>query len=87
MRRALIYRQNYMTMLRKEYQNYDNYLKLVRRLNKISSPLEFYDFIKSSKYSGKVKDILYMYDATQGEEILETLFEELVEYQTKKESR
>lgn len=64
-------------MLRKEYQNYDNYLKLVRRLNKIENPLDFYKFLKSSTYGGKVEDIKYMYDSTDGEEILENLFEEI----------
>lgn len=78
MRLAVSYRKNYMTMLRKEYRNYDNYLKLVRRLNKIQNPLDFYNFIKNSTYGEKVKDILYMYDATDGEAILESLYEELV---------
>lgn len=79
MRRAVLYRKNYMTMLRKEYRNYENYLKLVRRLNKIENPLDFYEFIKNSSYGGKVEDILFMYDTTDGEEILENLFEEIKE--------
>lgn len=79
MRRAVLYRKNYMTMLRKTYQNYDNYLKLVRRLNKIENPLDFYEFIKNSSYGGKVEDIMFMYDTTDGEEILENLFEEIEE--------
>lgn len=79
MRLAVTYRKNYMTMLRKEYRNFDNYLKLVRRLNKIQNPIDFYNFIKNSTYGGKVEDITYMYDTTDGEEILESLFEELNE--------
>lgn len=78
MRKATIYRANYMKMLRKEYQNYDNYLKLVRRLNKIPNPIDFYNFIKNSTYGGKVEDIMYMYDSSDGESILANLFEELV---------
>lgn len=78
MRLAVTYRKNYMTMLRKEYQNYDNYLKLVRRLNKIPNPIDFYNFIKNSTYGGKVEDIMYMYDSSDGESILANLFEELV---------
>lgn len=76
MRRAVQYRKNYMKML-KDYRNYDNYLKLVRRLNKIQNPLDFYKFLLNSEYGGKVEDIKYMYDATDGEEILESLYEEL----------
>ena len=77
-RRAVQYRQNYMKMLRKTYQNYDNYLKLVRRLNKIENPIDFYNFITNSTYGGKVEDIIYMYDASDGESILANLYEELV---------
>lgn len=77
MRRAFQYRKNYMTML-KDYRNYDNYMKLVRRLNRIENPLDFYKFLINSKYSGKVEDIKYMYDATDAEEILEALYKELV---------
>lgn len=77
MRRAYQYRKNYMKML-KDYRNYDNYLKLVRRLNKIQNPLDFYTFLLNSEYGGKVEDIKYMYDATDGEAILESLYEELV---------
>lgn len=78
MRRAVQYRKNYMKMLRKTYQNYDNYLKLVRRLNKIENPIDFYNFIKNSTYGGKVEDIMYMYDSSDGESILGNLFEELI---------
>lgn len=87
MRKATIYRKNYMTMLRKDYQNYDNYLKLVRRLNKIQNPIDFYNFIKNSTYGGKVEDILYMYDASDGEAILESLFEELEDKEKKENKR
>ena len=86
MRKATIYRKNYMTMLRKTYQNYDNYLKLVRRLNKIQNPIDFYEFIRNSSYGGKVEDIIYMYDSTDGEAILGNLFEEL-ENKEKKENK
>ena len=86
MRLAVTYRKNYMKMLRKTYQNYDNYLKLVRRLNKIENPLDFYNFITNSTYGGKVEDIIYMYDSTDGEKILDETYQELVE-KDKKENK
>lgn len=82
MRRAVQYRKNYMKML-KDYQNYDNYLKLVRRLNKIQDPIDFYEFLRNSKYGGKVEDIKYMYDASDTEEILDSLAEELEDKEKK----
>lgn len=81
-RRAVQYRKNYMKML-KDYRNYDNYMKLVRRLNKIENPLDFYEFLRHSKYGGKVEDIKYMYDASDTEEILESLTEELKDKEKK----
>lgn len=86
MRRALQYRKNYMKML-KDYRNFDNYLKLVRRLNKIQNPLDFYAFLIHSKYSGKVEDIKYMYDSTDAEEILESLTEELSDKEKKENKK
>lgn len=86
MRRALQYRKNYMKML-KDYRNFDNYLKLVRRLNKIENPLDFYKFLVNSEYGGKVEDIKYMYDATDAEEILESLVEELKDKEKKENKK
>lgn len=82
MRRAVQYRKNYMKML-KDYRNFDNYMKLVRRLNKIENPLDFYEFLRNSKYGGKVEDIKYMYDSADSEEILESLTEELKDKEKK----
>ena len=80
------YRKNYMKML-KDYRNYDNYLKLVRRLNKIENPLDFYEFLKRSKYAGKVEDIKYMYDSTDAEEILDETYQELLNNEKKRKKK
>lgn len=71
----------------KDYRNFDNYLKLVRRLNKIENPLDFYKFLVNSEYGGKVEDIKYMYDATDAEEILESLVEELKDKEKKENKK
>lgn len=71
----------------KDYRNFDNYLKLVRRLNKIQNPLDFYAFLIHSKYSGKVEDIKYMYDSADAEEILESLVEELKDKEKKENKK
>lgn len=79
MRQAIQYRKNFMQMLKQNYQNYDNYRKLVRTLNKIENPLTFYEKLKNSTYGEKVIDIIFMYDTSDGEEILDSLIEEVGE--------
>lgn len=47
LRKAMIYRENFMNSLG-EMSTYDNYDKLVKRLDKISNPIKFYEFIQKS---------------------------------------
>lgn len=45
--RAQIYRESFMKSLQ-ELSNYDNYDKLVKKLNSIENPIKFYKFIQKS---------------------------------------
>lgn len=47
LRKAMIYRDNFMNSL-KEMRTYDNYDLLVKKLEKISNPIKFFDFIQQS---------------------------------------
>lgn len=58
MRKAIVYRKNYFTML-ESYKNYDNYDLLVNELNKHQNPIEFYDFISQNEL---LADITFMYE-------------------------
>lgn len=58
MKKAIIYRENYMTMI-KNYQSYDNYDKLIAVLDKYKNPASFYEFVSQNEL---LSDITYMYD-------------------------
>lgn len=61
MRRAIIYKQNYLSMLNEEFKNEKNYKKLVMAIKNIH-PINFYESVKLLEMGDKVKDISYMYD-------------------------
>ena len=62
MKKAMIYKENYMTMLEKTYKNFKNYDKLVEKLNSYENPLAFWEFIKEYEL---LRDIEYMYEFNQ----------------------
>lgn len=47
LRKAMIYRENFMNSLG-EMSTYDNYQLLVDKLNKISNPIKFFEFVQQS---------------------------------------
>ena len=65
-----------MKML-KDYRNFDNYMKLVRRLNKIENPLDFYEFIKALG-GAKYLDLLSSFDLHR--EVPAYIYEPLLQY-------
>lgn len=58
MRRAIQYRKNYFSMI-KNYENFDNYDKLYKKLNSIKNPIEFYNYVTQNEL---LSDIIFMYD-------------------------
>ena len=62
MRRAIIYRKNYFTMMKETYEGLDNYKKVIKELRKITNPLEFYEKLKALESGEKLKDISFMYN-------------------------
>ena len=64
MRKAITYRENYFSMIEKAYKNFDNYVKLVKKLETFKNPLSFYEFLSQNEL---LADITYMYDmGTEG---------------------
>lgn len=64
MRKAITYRENYFSMIEKAYKNFDNYDKLVKKLETFKNPLSFYEFLSQNEL---LADITYMYDmGTEG---------------------
>ena len=64
MRRAIVYRENYFSMLSETYSNLEGYDKLINYLKSIENPIAFYETIKNLESGEKLKDISYMYEAT-----------------------
>lgn len=62
MKKAIIYKENYMTMLEKTYKNFKNYDKLEEKLNSYENPIAFWEFIKEYEL---LRDIEYMYEFNQ----------------------
>lgn len=77
MRRAIIYKENYLTMLKKEYSSYEGYDKVVEYLKSIMNPIDVYSKLKSLESSEKLKDITFMYTTDQAQSTFNKLLEEL----------
>ena len=58
MKKAIIYRQNYLKVLER-YSNLDNYDLLMEKLNTLNNPLEFYNFVKNDEIT---VDLTYVSD-------------------------
>ena len=63
LRRAIIYKENYLSMLDKRYSELDGYKKLVREVKKMQ-PIDLYERLKAMEEGEKVKDISFMYDTS-----------------------
>ena len=62
MRRAITYKENYLSMMKKNFQNETYYRKLIKAMKEVH-PIDFYENIKIAELGEKLKDISFMYDA------------------------
>lgn len=79
MRRAIVYRENYYSMIEKTYSSLENYEQLKKLLDSIENPLDFYETLKALESGEKLKDISFMYEATPFQRTLNKLISELSE--------
>lgn len=75
-RRALIYRENYLKMFR-QFKNSPYYDEIVKKLNAIQNPLDFYNKIRNLTFGEYLADIKFMYDSAQSEVALNQMAREL----------
>lgn len=61
MRKAIVYRENYMKVLKDHYQNFDNYDKLIKYLNRFKNPISFFNVMKNTG-DENIVDIYMIYD-------------------------
>lgn len=57
-KKALVYRQNYLKMI-EGYKNFENYSKFRNKLESITNPIQFYNFVSQNEL---LADITFMYD-------------------------
>ena len=77
MRKAIIYRENYFRMLENKYSTMENYEEVVKRLNQIQNPIEFYKFVSNIESGEKLKDITFMYSTSDFQKVFNKLAEEI----------
>lgn len=63
MRKANIFRENYLNSMKEAYGNFENFEILESKLKTIKNPKSFYDFIKKSEY---LSDLFLYYDDESG---------------------
>lgn len=61
MRRAIIYKENYLKMLKESFSNEPKYRQLVHKIRGIH-PMTLYEDLKAGEFGDKIKDISFMYD-------------------------
>lgn len=61
MRKAIVYKENYLKVLKDHYQNFDNYDKLMKYLEKFKNPIRFFERIEATG-NENIVDIYMIYD-------------------------
>lgn len=61
MKKAIVYKENYLKVLKDHYQNFDNYDKLMKYLEKFKNPIRFFERIKATG-NENIVDIYMIYD-------------------------
>ena len=75
LKREIIFKENYFTMLEKSFAGLKNYEKLVKKLKQLS-PSRFYDFL--TEISDKYNDIQYMYEQKYNETFFNTYVKDIL---------
>lgn len=65
MKRAIVYRENYMNVLRK-YSHLNNYDALMKKLNSFSNPISFYKFMAKDDIT---VDLTYQSDENMAQQM------------------
>lgn len=64
MKKAIVFRENYINEMKK-YSHFDNYDKLMNKLNSIKNPISFFNFVSQNELTG---DLTYQSDETYTQE-------------------
>ncbi len=87
LKKATVYRKNYMDVIQRQFSNLDGYAELKRAFNSHSDPLDFYKFIEKSG-DINVIDISYESNQTMSQEQFYEYLDILgIEYESKTENK
>ena len=64
MKKAIVFRENYINEMKK-YSHFDNYEKLMKKLNSFSNPVSFFNFVSQNELAG---DLTYQSDEVYTQE-------------------
>lgn len=64
MKKAIVFRENYLNEMKK-YSHFDNYDKLMNKLQSLTNPISFFNFVSQNELAG---DITYQSDETYTQE-------------------
>lgn len=64
MKKAIVFRENYLNEMKK-YSHFDNYDILMKKLNSISNPVSFFNFVSQNELTG---DLTYQSDEVYSQE-------------------
>jgi hypothetical protein len=73
MKKATVFRENYLKEMEK-YASYDNYEKLMKKLNSITNPVSFYNFVSQNEFAG---DMTYQSDEVYTQEAFNSFLQDL----------
>lgn len=72
MKKAIIFRQNYIKEMEK-YSHFDNYEVLMKKLNSITNPISFFNFVSQNELTG---DLTYQSDENFTQEAFNSFVED-----------
>ena len=75
-RKALLYKENYLKMF-EQFKNSSYYEALLKKLQSFENPITFFNKISSLDYGEYIADIKFMYDSSQVELYLGSMAQEL----------
>lgn len=64
-KRALQFRENYIKLMKEKYKNFENYDKFIAKLESITNPIEFFNFVSVNELT---QDLTYQSDEMYSQE-------------------
>lgn len=73
MKKAIVFKENYINEMKK-YSHFDNYDKLMKKLNSFSNPVSFFNFVSQNELTG---DLTYQSDEVYTQEAFNRFVQDL----------